>query len=105
MTQASIRFANNTISLCGALDFDSVVTINQAGSAFIAANPAAVAITVDLQDVTTTNSAGLALLLEWLRTAKRAQCQLRFTHLPNQLVAMATLCQLETLLTHQTETL
>ncbi|MDH3639075.1 MAG: STAS domain-containing protein, partial [Gammaproteobacteria bacterium] len=31
------------------------------------------------------DSAGLALLLEWLRTSHRSNCRLRFTNIPEQL--------------------
>jgi len=43
----------------------------------------------DLALVTKADSAGLALLLEWLRLARLAGAQLHYVNLPGQLLAMA----------------
>ncbi len=42
-------------------------------------------LTIDLSEVERVDSAGLALLLEWLRGSRRNNCQLRFTNIPEQL--------------------
>jgi len=44
---------------------------------------------VNLAHVTHTDSAGLALLLGWLRHARKHQIPLRFLHVPSQLRALA----------------
>jgi phospholipid transport system transporter-binding protein len=49
------------------------------------------AMTVDLGEVTSVDSAGLALLLEWLRRARRDGCSVKYTGLPDKLVAIAKL--------------
>jgi len=49
------------------------------------------AITVDLAAVTSVDSAGLALLLEWLRLARSAGRAVTYTGLPDKLVAIAKL--------------
>ncbi len=43
----------------------------------------------DLADIERSDSAGMALLIEWLRLAERAGTPLRYTHLPENLRAMA----------------
>ncbi len=43
----------------------------------------------DLAGVSKVDSAGLALLLEWLRQARAVGVELHYTHLPRQLMAMA----------------
>lgn len=43
------------------------------------------AITVDLEGVLRADSAGLALMLEWLRQARRSGRPLTFTHIPARL--------------------
>lgn len=45
---------------------------------------------LDLSAITRTDSAGLALLLQLVREARVASRQLRFTHPPAQLRALAT---------------
>lgn len=47
-------------------------------------------ITLDLGAVQRADTAGLALLIEWRRQARRRQCTLNFTRLPQQLQAIAT---------------
>ena len=42
------------------------------------------AITLDLQQVTHVDSAGMALMMEWLRRAKAAGRELQFVNLPEQ---------------------
>jgi phospholipid transport system transporter-binding protein len=41
-------------------------------------------ITIDMKEVTRVDSAGLALMMEWLRFAGTAKRALRFTNLPDQ---------------------
>ena len=55
-------------------------------------------IQVDLQGVTRADSAGLALLLEWLRESERAGKLITFTHVPEQLLAISRLCGLDEIL-------
>jgi phospholipid transport system transporter-binding protein len=54
---------------------------------------------IDCARVTASDSAGLAVLLDWLRTAKRAGRPLRYSHLPEGLVALARISEVEELLT------
>lgn len=44
----------------------------------------------DLAGVSRADSAGLALLIEWLRHAHAADTSLRFQHIPEQLLNMAS---------------
>ncbi|GAB6067886.1 lipid asymmetry maintenance protein MlaB [Methylothermus subterraneus] len=55
-------------------------------------------ITVDLSGVRRADSAGLALLVEWLRLAKKRKLHLTLANLPAQLQAMARAYNLENLL-------
>lgn len=48
-------------------------------------------ITIDLGSVTDADSAGLAVLLEWLRWARAEGRPSRFTRLPDKLLAIARL--------------
>ena len=53
---------------------------------------------VDLQGVTRADSAGVALLIEWQRAARRQQRRLRFQNIPPQMLAIARLCGVDELL-------
>ena len=55
-------------------------------------------IQVDLKGVTRADSAGLALLVEWLRESEHAGRVISFTNVPQQLLAIARLCGLDTIL-------
>lgn len=46
-------------------------------------------LTVNLSGVTRADSAGLSLLLSWMRRAQANKRQLSFTHVPNQLLNIA----------------
>jgi phospholipid transport system transporter-binding protein len=55
-------------------------------------------ITVDLTGVTRSDSAGLALLVEWLRESELAGNTIKFVNVPAQLLSIARVCGLEDIL-------
>lgn len=55
-------------------------------------------INIDLQSVGRTDSAGVALLIEWQRAASRRQQTLRFQNIPPQMLAIAHLSGVDKLL-------
>ncbi len=55
-------------------------------------------IEVDLAGVTHGDSAGLALLIEWLRFAQRSGKSIRYTGIPEQLRALARISEVDELL-------
>lgn len=56
------------------------------------------AIRVDLKGVTRADSAGLALLVEWLRESERAGVPISFVNVPVQLLSIARVCGLDAIL-------
>jgi phospholipid transport system transporter-binding protein len=52
-------------------------------------------ITVDLSEVANTDSAGLALMIEWLKCAHKSGVCLVFNNIPKQLLALANLSGLK----------
>lgn len=54
---------------------------------------------VDLSEVTMTDSAGLALLLEWVTWANHSVREIRFTGMPEKILAIARTTEVEHLLT------
>ncbi len=53
---------------------------------------------VDCGGITASDSAGLAVLLDWLGAVKRAGRSLRYTHLPQGLLALGRISEVEELL-------
>ena len=54
---------------------------------------------IDLSGVTASDSAGLALLLEWVTWANHTVREVRFTELPERVMAIARTTEVERLLT------
>ena len=54
---------------------------------------------VDLAGVSEGDSAGLALLIEWLRMARQKGQAIRFTNIPAQINALARISEVDELLT------
>lgn len=52
---------------------------------------AASEVTVDLSRVTNTDSAGLALMIEWIKYSRHNRTQLSFKNIPEQLLNLAKL--------------
>lgn len=79
----------------GALSFETVPTVwEQSRSALEgAAGPV-----IDLGGVTEIDSAGLALVIEWLRTARTTGRRLIFTGVPDKLHALARISEVEAFL-------
>ena len=53
---------------------------------------------VDLSGLSSGDSAGLAVLIEWLSSARRRGARLRYTGVPSQMRAIARISDLEDLL-------
>jgi phospholipid transport system transporter-binding protein len=82
-------------ALTGVLDYGTVGALLAEGAAAIGSGRVAF---IDLQQVTAGDSAGLALLLEWLSVARAAQRSLRYENMPAQLQQLARLSEVEELL-------
>jgi phospholipid transport system transporter-binding protein len=79
----------------GSLHFTTVSALLPVGVEAIKGGRADV---IDLAGVTASDSAGLALLIEWLSVAKIAGRTLRFENIPSQLQQLARLSEVEELL-------
>lgn len=84
------------IAVTGPMTFATAGTLLALGMPRFAGQPA---LTVDLSDVTDVDSAGLALLIEWLRQARAEQRTVTFRGIPDKLLAIARLSGVEALLT------
>lgn len=84
----------------GDLDFDSIGPLVGEGERLFAAAPA---VRIDLEGVSQANSAGLALLLEWIEQAKRRGQRLELVNLPESLARIAAITNLAGLLPLDTD--
>ena len=82
----------------GALTFDTVPFVLAAGCTAIATQRS---LSFDLAGVSRADSAGLALLIEWLRVARRCDAHIVFLHVPEQLAAIAVACRVDDLLENE----
>jgi phospholipid transport system transporter-binding protein len=73
----------------------TVGALLRVGSEAIVAGHAAV---IDLGAITSSDSAGLALLIEWLSVAKGAGRALRYENVPTQLHQLARLSEVDPLM-------
>jgi len=97
MTQASLsRSGDNQFAVGGVIGFESVTDLLEQSKALFSS---ASAINIDLSAVTHADSAGLALILEWLRDGKHNNKVVRYQNLPAQLRSLAVISEVDALLT------
>ena len=96
MATATVHGTDDTLYIAGELDFTSVAQLCQAGCQLL--QSAQSISRVDLSGVRYANSAGVALLVEWLATAQRAGHSLTFTNLPAQMRSIIRVAALESIL-------
>jgi phospholipid transport system transporter-binding protein len=86
-----------TLSAQGPLTFASARHAGELGVEALA-HAAGSKLEIDCRGVTRSDSAGLAVLLEWLAVAKRAGRSLRYTQLPEGLLSLARISEVDQLL-------
>ena len=85
----------NLIRVGGELTFSTVTEIlAQAQTMF----ETMTMLNIDFTDVTRSDSAGLALLIDWMRTAKKVSKSITFYNIPQQILAIANASGLDDLL-------
>ncbi|MDH5611091.1 MAG: STAS domain-containing protein [Gammaproteobacteria bacterium] len=83
---AELSMLDGSVNISGVLNFETVPTLmKQAEQLFKNQDK----ISVDLINVTDSNSAGLALLLEMVRTTKLQSKSINFKNLPEQICIVA----------------
>ncbi|MCW8919211.1 MAG: STAS domain-containing protein [Gammaproteobacteria bacterium] len=88
---------SGAFQVSGELSFATVNDVLAQSRETLFAHPAG-QLDLDLGGVNRADSAGLALLIQWMRMARAAHCEIRFHHLPEQLLAIARAGELEGLL-------
>ena len=96
MSEAAIQSEGGRIKVSGEMTFASVTALlDRSREAFAQAGEM---IEVDLANVERVDSAGLALLIEWMRTASAEGKTIRFFGLPEQMQAIAAASDLDSIL-------
>jgi phospholipid transport system transporter-binding protein len=91
------RGADGALRLAGDLGFATAAAAHAAGVGALSAAPAG-ELRVDCSGLVETDSAGLAVLLEWCAVARGRGVTLRFEALPETLQRLARISEVETLL-------
>lgn len=95
MPQASLTSTGtDQFAVNGELSFATVTTLLQQSRSLFAA---AANLEIDLSGVNHADSAGLSLLLEWLRYGKRENKVVHYHGLPAQLHALANISEVDSL--------
>ncbi len=95
MASAQVSRDGDILHVRGELDFDSVAELWETTEALFTDTPL---LHIDLSGVNRSNSAGVALLVQWLRQAHRCQRELLFVGIPAQMCAIIRVADLETVL-------
>lgn len=84
--------AVSTHAVSGALTFETVPNLYKESAVWFEGTGD---LTLDLAQVTNTDSAGLALLIEWLRRARDAKRSLRLANVPAQVQSLMRINNLQ----------
>jgi phospholipid transport system transporter-binding protein len=84
---ADVVLRDGVLAVSGALTFATVPELWERSSAWVSRTDGP--LTIDLTAVTRADSAGLGLLVEWLRQAASAGRRLRFANIPTQVQSLA----------------
>ena len=90
-------FSPEMLHVRGRLDFDSVVSAEPLGRQWLTTQVLQQCY-IDLSGVEYSNSAGITLLLSWLRTAADTGKRVTITHIPEDLLSIIRLGSLEDIL-------
>lgn len=81
--------------ILGELSFQTAATALEKSKAVFSKHSI---IEIDLAGVTRADSAGLALMLEWVNRARNNAHDLRFTNIPAQIISIAQISEVEDML-------
>lgn len=81
-----VKKGDGRFQLRGELNMQTVPALYRATGRFLSGQQK---VLVDLSEVHHSDSAGLALLIEWMREARAQGVEIAFQHLPDQLLRIA----------------
>ena len=83
------------VEIAGDLTFETVAGLRQRGAEVLRGDGD---VTLDLNAVTRADSAGLALMVEWLKQTRGKDAGLRVVNMPEQMAAIARMSKLDRVL-------
>ncbi len=96
MSEASIqRDATGRLRVSGVMSLHTVPQLWRASEELIRDTDR---VEIDLRGVVHSDSAGLALLVQWMRQARHAGKEIRFLNIPRQMLAIARVSSLDRIL-------
>lgn len=95
MMTASIENRSGHLIIHGAIDYDSVVLLRRLGDEWIVKLTSP---TIDFQECECCDSSGLALMMSWLRNARRHKKKIFFINVPQSLKSIARACNVDQIL-------
>jgi phospholipid transport system transporter-binding protein len=93
-----VTSGNGALAASGPLTFKGARAARKLGLSALAAATRR-DLEIDCAQVTATDSAGLAVLLDWLAAAKQSGRSLTFAHLPEGVLALGRISEVDELLT------
>lgn len=84
-----------SFAVSGPMQFSNATALLEQGRTALAAAAQLADVTLDLQSVGRTDSAGLAVLLEWLAIARHASHRLKVVNPPANLLALARVSEVD----------
>lgn len=94
-TGSSIAYDAGVCRITGALNFSTAGAALASVDKLIRQHSE---LEIDLSGVSECNSVGLALLIEWLAIARREKHSVTFNHIPDTLLQLAGVCQVDGLI-------
>lgn len=93
MSWARVQLGDSLWRVDGRLTFETVTgLLRDSGEAFGGGSGP---LEIDLSGVEHADSAGIALLIEWLRRARKADREVHYRHMPRQMAEIARISDLE----------
>ena len=92
---STVSFDSGVCNVSGVLDFTTANDALESVQKLIKDNES---LEINLAGVTQSNSAGLALMIEWLAIARRENHSVSFSHVPDGLRQLAGVCQVDGLI-------
>ena len=89
--------SDGTLVLTGVLTIATVTRIHRESLGYFH-DAVAVPKSIDLSGVNSVDSAGLALLIEWVRLGRKQNCAIKFQNMPAQMMPLARLFGIDHLL-------
>ena len=91
---------NNVVKVKGVLDSDTIMPLISNGYQWI---DSLTKIIFDFIDVTESDSVALALLLAWIRYAKKSNKKIFYQHIPDTMIEIAVACRLDKIFSFQVD--